>query len=111
MSARCARHIRRRSQSHSQNPNGCGLSELFLAPTADAEIILDDPRPGDVPRLWADASKAREMLGYSPRVPLRQGLMNLKQWYLASGQTAEELLEQEVVHNWELETLNVEKRP
>ncbi len=78
---------------------------------SDAEIILDDPRPGDVPRLWADASKAREMLDYSPRVPLRQGLMNLAQWYLESGQTAEKLLEQEIVHNWELETVNVEKQP
>ena len=46
MSARRARHIRRRSQSHSQHPDGCGLSELFLAPPADAQIILatKDPR-------------------------------------------------------------------
>ncbi len=40
MSARQARHIRRRSQSRSQNENGCGVSELFLASSADAEIIL-----------------------------------------------------------------------
>ncbi len=40
MSARQARHIRRRSQSRSQNENGCGVSELFLASPADAEIIL-----------------------------------------------------------------------
>ena len=40
MSARQARHLRRRSQSRSQNENGCGLSELFLASPADAAIIL-----------------------------------------------------------------------
>ena len=40
MSARQARHLRRRSRSRSQNENGCGLSELFLASPADAEIIL-----------------------------------------------------------------------
>ena len=40
MLARQARHLRRRSQSRSQNENGCGLSELFLAMPADAEIIL-----------------------------------------------------------------------
>ena len=78
---------------------------------SDAQIILDDPRPGDVPRLWADASKARKMLDYSPRVPMRQGLMNLEQWYLESGQTAEKLLEQEIVHNWKVETVNVEEQP
>ena len=67
---------------------------------SDPEIIHDDPRPGDVPRLCADASKAAEILGYKPRVPLRQGLINLKHWYEKSGQTAEELLEQEVLYNW-----------
>ncbi len=41
MSARQARHLRRRSQSRSQHENGCGLSELFLATRADAEIILN----------------------------------------------------------------------
>lgn len=40
MSARQIRHIRRRSRSRSQNENGCGLSELFLATPADADIIL-----------------------------------------------------------------------
>jgi len=40
MSARQVRHLRRRSQSRSQHENGCGLSELFLATPADAEIIL-----------------------------------------------------------------------
>ena len=40
MSARQARHLRRRSQGRSQNENGCGVSELFLASNADAEIIL-----------------------------------------------------------------------
>ncbi len=40
MLARQARHLRRRSQSRSQNENGCGFSELFLATPADAEIIL-----------------------------------------------------------------------
>lgn len=40
MSAKRARHIRRGSQSRSQNPNGLGISEIFLAPPADAEVIL-----------------------------------------------------------------------
>ncbi len=40
MSAKDVRHIRRRSQSRSQNRNGLGFSEMFLAAPADAAIIL-----------------------------------------------------------------------
>ena len=40
MSAKQARHIRRRSRSQSQNENGCGLSELFLASPADAPLSV-----------------------------------------------------------------------
>ena len=40
LSARRARHIRRRSQRHSQNPNSLGFSELFLAQFEGAAIIL-----------------------------------------------------------------------
>jgi hypothetical protein len=39
-SARRARHIRRRSQRHSQSANSLGFSELFLAPFEDSAIIL-----------------------------------------------------------------------
>jgi hypothetical protein len=40
MKARQARAIRKRCQRHSQNRNGLGVSELFLAPAKDAEAIL-----------------------------------------------------------------------
>lgn len=35
-----AKQIRRRCQKHSQNRDGLGVSELFLAPPADAKFIL-----------------------------------------------------------------------
>ena len=35
-----AKRIRRRCQRHSQNRNGLGISELFLAPRTHARIIL-----------------------------------------------------------------------
>ena len=38
--ARQAKRIRRRCRQHSQNQNGLGISELFLAPPADAQVIL-----------------------------------------------------------------------
>jgi UDP-glucose 4-epimerase len=68
----------------------------------DAEVIHDDPRPGDVLRLYADTTKARQLLGFEPTVTLRQGLTRLRDWYLSLGQPPEALLEQEIVRNWEL---------
>ena len=40
MKARTLRALRRRSQRRSQNRNGMGVSELFLASKADATMIL-----------------------------------------------------------------------
>ena len=69
----------------------------------DAAVIHDDPRPGDVLRLYADTTKARQLLGFEPGVTLREGLTRLRDWYLSLGEPPEVLLEQEIVRNWELE--------
>ena len=66
----------------------------------NAEVVHDRPRPGDVARLVADVSRAKSMLGYQPRVTLSEGLQRLLQWYHDSGVPPEQLLEQEVLHNW-----------
>jgi UDP-glucose 4-epimerase len=67
----------------------------------DAAIIHEMPRPGDVLRLYADASKAGSMLGFEPQVSLSEGLQQLKAWYEGLNQTPEQLLESEIVRNWE----------
>jgi len=66
-----------------------------------AEIVRDSPRPGDVLRLYADMSRARERIGYRPLVSMREGLERLRLWYESLEQTPEQLLEQEIVRNWE----------
>lgn len=66
-------------------------------------IALGRPRPGDVLRLCADLSKARRLFGYGPVIPLQEGLIRLKEWYLSLGRPPAVLLEQELVHNWEVE--------
>jgi UDP-glucose 4-epimerase len=38
------------------------------------------PQPGDVRHTWADTSRAREVLGFSPRVSLRDGLSHQVEW-------------------------------
>jgi UDP-glucose 4-epimerase len=66
----------------------------------DAVVAHDRPRPGDVPRLCADLSRARALLDYEPRVSLAEGLQRLLTWYQDHQMSVEQLLEQEVVHNW-----------
>ena len=68
----------------------------------DAAVVHDDPRPGDTLRLYADTTKARQLLGFEPTVTLREGLTRLRGWYLSLGQPPDLLLEQEIVRNWEL---------
>lgn len=67
----------------------------------DAPILYEAPRPGDTLRLVADTGKARRLLGFEPQVSLHEGLTQLKDWYQGLGQPPEELLRQEVVHNWQ----------
>jgi UDP-glucose 4-epimerase len=67
-----------------------------------AVVTHEAPRPGDVRRLCADATKARELLGFSPRTELRTGLTQLMTWYASLNVPPERLLEQEIIRNWEL---------
>jgi UDP-glucuronate 4-epimerase len=53
-----------------------------------AEELAVEPRieyrpaqPGDVPITYADVRKAARLLGYSPRVPIREGLRRFVAWY------------------------------
>ena len=41
-------------------------------------------QPGDVPITYADVSKAGRLLGYSPKVPIREGLREFVRWYRAT---------------------------
>ena len=38
-------------------------------------------QPGDVPITFADVAKAGRLLGYAPRVPIREGLRRFVEWY------------------------------
>jgi UDP-glucose 4-epimerase len=60
-----------------------------------------EPRPGDVLRLCADATRARELLSFVPEVDLETGLARLADWYSGLGVPPEELLAAEKVRNWE----------
>jgi UDP-glucose 4-epimerase len=72
-----------------------------VAGCPDAAVTHEMPRPGDVLRLYADTARARQLLGFEARVTLREGLSRLRDWYMALGQSVQELLRDEVVRNWE----------
>jgi len=67
----------------------------------EAEVIHVESRPGDVSRLLADNSKAKKLLKFEPTVPLLEGLTRLRDWYASQAKSPVELLEDEVVRNWE----------
>jgi UDP-glucose 4-epimerase len=66
----------------------------------NAPVHHDRQRPGDVLRLCADMSRARAVLNYQPRMSLDDGLRGLLAWYRSLTATPEQMLEDEVVHNW-----------
>lgn len=47
----------------------------------DAIIVQEPPKPGDMPITHADITKARELLGYNPVVPVREGMERFWAWY------------------------------
>jgi UDP-glucose 4-epimerase len=81
--------------------NDLAAAVARVAGRPGAEVVHDEPRPGDVWRLCADLSLARALLDYDVRVSLTDGLARLLEWYRAQGTAPEELLRQEVVRNWE----------
>jgi UDP-glucose 4-epimerase len=82
--------------------NDLATTVAAIAERPDATIVHDEPRPGDVLRLYADMSQARSLLGYEVRVPLAEGLRQLLSWYRAQNVSPEELLRHEVVRNWDV---------
>ncbi|KAB2963218.1 MAG: NAD-dependent epimerase/dehydratase family protein [Thermoanaerobaculia bacterium] len=47
----------------------------------EAKIEMLPEQPGDVPITFADVAKAGRLLGYAPKVPIREGLARYVAWY------------------------------
>ncbi|MEM8961878.1 MAG: NAD-dependent epimerase/dehydratase family protein [Acidobacteriota bacterium] len=70
------------------NLGGAETTELSDLVTILAAELAVEPRieylpdqPGDVPITYADVSKAARLLGYRPKVPIREGLRRFVAWY------------------------------
>ncbi|WP_148574245.1 GDP-mannose 4,6-dehydratase [Nocardioides caldifontis] len=68
---------------------------------SDLQPEFHPPRPGDVLRLFADSSKAADVLGWKPQVSLAEGLGRLVAWHDEQGTDWAKALSEDVTHNWE----------
>src|SRR5262249_62039984 len=58
------------------------LAELVADVTGfDGRIEWDETKPNGQPRRSVDGTRARELFGFDPRTPLRQGLEQTVAWY------------------------------
>lgn len=49
------------------------------------EAVHEAPRPGEIQRIYLDASRAREVLGWKPKTQFRDGLRKTIEWSKAAG--------------------------
>jgi len=59
------------------------IAEIGRALDKEPQIIPRPDQPGDVPRTYADITKARNLLGYNPQTKIAQGIPKFVEWYLA----------------------------
>ncbi len=52
-----------------------------LFPHRDIEVLHEPVRAGEIQRSWSDISRARELLGFDPRVTLDEGLVCVRDWF------------------------------
>ena len=57
-----------------------------------ANVIHEAPNPADMFTNWADVTKARELLGWSPEYDMLAGTQKLIDWYLAERSWANKVL-------------------
>jgi UDP-glucuronate 4-epimerase len=67
------------------NSNSVGLMEFIHILEEElgqeAQKIMMPMQPGDVPETAADIRKSRELLGFAPKTPLREGIRKFVEWY------------------------------
>ncbi len=57
------------------------LEEVFETKAIINQLPM---QPGDVPQTYADISKAKRLLGYEPNTSFKEGIVQFREWMLAS---------------------------
>ena len=56
-----------------------------------AQIEYQPRHPADVPKTWADITRARELLGWRPLVSIEEGIQRTVEWYLENREWAKDV--------------------
>lgn len=75
------------------------ILEMIEAPLSGIDYIKS--RPGDVLRLYADASAFFKMTGWKSNISFNEGLQNTIKWFRSMPQGIKSLLKEEKGINWE----------
>jgi UDP-glucuronate 4-epimerase len=57
------------------------IDEIEKALGRKATIVFCAPVPGDMPRTFADITKARKSLNYQPTTSIKEGIPKFVRWY------------------------------
>ena len=60
------------------------VRELNSLMGLELEPIFEPARPGEIQRIYLDASRARRLLGWEPKIPFREGLRRTVEWFRAT---------------------------
>jgi UDP-glucose 4-epimerase len=75
------------------------ILEMIEAPSSGIEYI--ENRPGDVLRLFADATAFKKLTNWKPRFSFEEGLQKTISWFKSRPEGAQSLLNEEKGINWE----------
>jgi UDP-glucuronate 4-epimerase len=78
---RCTGHHLYNLGNSSPTALHCLIGMIAEALGKEARIDPHPEQPGDVRQTYADITRAREELGYSPKIGLREGLQRYVDWY------------------------------
>jgi UDP-glucose 4-epimerase len=78
----------------------CTLILEQLGRTEIQPLYAGEDRPGDVRRHYADISKAKKVLGFTPTVDIKEGIERYIQWVQEQEPDMESWMKQEKVRNW-----------
>lgn len=67
------------NSSTAELPDFIGILEEELGMQAEKEML--PIQPGDVPETSADIQRSKELLGFNPHTPLREGVRRFVSWY------------------------------
>ena len=60
------------------------MRELNSLMGLELEPIFEPARPGEIQRIYLDASRARRLLGWEPKIPFPEGLRRTVEWFRAT---------------------------